>query len=214
MNLSDNEIIKAWECCNIENKDCAECSLQNKWDCHLILRKNVFDLINRQKAEIEQYKKANILIAEQRDGRDKYIAELEKEVENCKDSLMANAELAKTLIKELKTAKSEAIKEFAEKVHDILMRYAHLHSLAENARLDHIEALDGTKIEMQSVWDAFTLKKNEMAEYEEMGRLQENIETIAKERLFTELEKDFRLLVKEMEGKQNGNAKKIDNNSL
>jgi hypothetical protein len=31
-----------------------------------------------------------------------------------------------------------------------------------------------------------------------MNQLQENIETIAKERLLSELEKDFRLLVKEM----------------
>ena len=78
------------------------------------------------------------------------------------------------------------------------MRYAHLHPYAEGAREDFIEAVDGTEIEMQSVWDVFTLKKYEMSEYEEMNRLQENIETIATESLLTELEKDFRLLVKEM----------------
>lgn len=39
-----------------------------------------------------------------------------------------------------------------------------------------------------------------MSEYEEMHRLQQNIETIEKDRLLTELEKDFRVLVKEMVG--------------
>ena len=51
MNLTDNEIMKALECCDIENKDCVECPLQNKWDCHLILRKNLVDFINRKTAE-------------------------------------------------------------------------------------------------------------------------------------------------------------------
>lgn len=51
MNLTDNETIKALECCKIDNKDCVECPLQNKWDCHLILRKNLVNFINRKTAE-------------------------------------------------------------------------------------------------------------------------------------------------------------------
>ena len=102
-----------------------------------------------------------------------------------------------------KAAKSKAIKEFAEKITEIFMQYAHLHSYAESARKDFIEAADGAEIEMQSVWDVFTLKKYEMSEYEEMNRLQKNIEIIEKERLLTELENDFRLLVKEMGGDKN-----------
>jgi hypothetical protein len=113
------------------------------------------------------------------------------------------------LLEYIEQTNAEAIKEFSGKIHDILMRYAHLHNLAETARDDFVEALDGTKLEMQSVWDAFILKKNEMAEYEEMSRLQENIETIAKERVFAELEKDFRLLVKEMEGEKDVNITRI-----
>ena len=54
MNLTDEQIIKALECCDIEQKDCWQCSLQNKWDCHFILRKNTLDLINRQQAEIDK----------------------------------------------------------------------------------------------------------------------------------------------------------------
>ena len=94
----------------------------------------------------------------------------------------------------------QGIKELSDKITEIFMRYAHLHSYAEQSRQDYIETVDGYEIEMQSVWDVFSLKKYEMAEYEEMSRLQKNIETIEKERLLTELEKDFRLLVKEMVG--------------
>lgn len=99
---------------------------------------------------------------------------------------------------EIKEIKSEAVKEFADKINELLAHYSHLHNNAENAIRDTITAVDGTDIEMQSVWDVFTLKNNEMAEYEEMSRLQENIETIANERLLREIEKDFRLFVKEM----------------
>ena len=92
----------------------------------------------------------------------------------------------------------EIIKEFSDKINELLARYSHLHNNAENAMRDTIAAADGTVVEMQSVWDVFTLENNEMAEYEEMSRLQENIETIANERLLKEIEKDFRLLVKQM----------------
>ena len=100
----------------------------------------------------------------------------------------------------LNKAKSEAVREFAEKITEIFVRYAHLHNYAEKSRTETIESAEGEKIEMQSVWDVLSLKKYEMAEYEEMSELQKNIEIIAKERLLTELEKDFRLLVKEMVG--------------
>lgn len=90
------------------------------------------------------------------------------------------------------------MKEFAEKIDKILERYSHIHENAEIAMQDEIEC-DNETIEMQSVWDVHTLIANEMgSEPEEMNRLQDNIETIAKERLLKEIEKDFRLLVKEM----------------
>ena len=105
----------------------------------------------------------------------------------------------------IKRIRAEAYKEFAEKITEIFKLYSHLHSRADEARKDYIITADGTEIEMQSVWDVLTLKKNEMVEFDEMNTLQDNIESIAKERLLTELEKDFRLLAKEMtEG--NGNA--------
>ena len=92
----------------------------------------------------------------------------------------------------------DAAKEFADKIDEIFLRYAFLHSHVDMARQDYIKAVDGTEIEMQSVWDVFTLKKYGIADYDEMNRLQTNIELIEKGRLLAELEKDFRLLAKEM----------------
>ena len=135
--------------------------------------KEALDLVNQQKAEIER---------------------LSIECE----TLVTQLKVAYEQIHKLNMAKSEAIKEVVEKITEVFRRYAHLHTHAKGARTDCIETFDLTEIEMQSVWDVLTLKKNDMAEYEEMGRLQKNIEIIAMERLLNELEEDFRLLVKEM----------------
>ena len=133
------------------------------------------NLINRQKAEIER-------LQHYKQSYDELKAEhLE-------------------LIRSIKTCQIEAIKGFAEKIDEVFLRYSHLHSHADCAKKDYIKTDDGTEIEMQSVWDVFTLKKYGIAEYDEMNRLQSNIELIEKERLLTELEKDFRLLKKEMVG--------------
>ena len=56
--MSDNEIIKALECC--VHRTCNECIRQpieygrTERDCKSGLMKSAFDLINRQKAEIER----------------------------------------------------------------------------------------------------------------------------------------------------------------
>lgn len=142
------------------------------------------EIINRQKAEIE---KLNIELKAMRGSANSYKAEIERLRTQQSE-----------LISEYKNIAIDAIKNFGKKITEVFMRYAHLHTYADKARRDTIETFDLTEIEMQSVWDVLTLKKNEMAGYEEMSRLQDNIETIAKERLLTELEKDFRLLVKEM----------------
>lgn len=55
--MTDNEIIKALECCTNYPACPTDCPLYKQpMDCLLKLSKPTFDLINRQKAEIEQYK--------------------------------------------------------------------------------------------------------------------------------------------------------------
>lgn len=137
-------------------------------------------------------------LTSERDALNEMVAEQKAEIERLQCSAIRNGKQIGSLIHHLETAKSEAYREFADKITEVFMRYAHIHQYAEEARRDYIEAVDGTNIEMQSVWDVCTLEKNGMAEYEEMGRLQNNIEMISKERLLTELEKDFQLLVNEL----------------
>lgn len=96
------------------------------------------------------------------------------------------------------------VKKFAEKIDKYLKRLSHLHKHANEARHNTEEYDDGTPIEMTSVWEVLSLKKWEMVDYETMTTLQRNIETIAKERLLTEFEKDFMLLIREMVGEKDG----------
>lgn len=58
--MTDKQIIKALECCN-DNYSCPiDCPLyEDDRDCLLALNKPVLDLINRQKAEIEELRAIN-----------------------------------------------------------------------------------------------------------------------------------------------------------
>ena len=98
--MTDNEIIKAYACCNINGfGGCEECPCKIEGDCIVPsgfdLEREVFNLLNRQKAEIER---------------------LRGLVEECVDSNEAWVRDNGELRNELKTAKAEAIKEFAERL--------------------------------------------------------------------------------------------------
>ena len=97
--MTDNEIIKALECCNQEDM-CDKCPYDFACydeDYKSILAKDALDLINRQKAEIERLKEEN--------KKQKMV------LENINDTIhplpfVTDFDVA------IKTAKSEAIKEF------------------------------------------------------------------------------------------------------
>ena len=89
--LTDNEIIKALECCSndCDGSGCGNCPLGDVYpDCEL--DGQIIDLINRQKAEIERLNKANTSVVEH----------------------------LKKARRQIKAAKAEAIKEFAERLKD------------------------------------------------------------------------------------------------
>ena len=91
--MTDEQIIKAVEVCR-EPDTCKDCPYHKLYTarCIIMLMKDVFDLINRQKAEIERLKKKN----------EKYINRIEKDIV-----------LPKIFGEQ---AKSEVIKEFAERL--------------------------------------------------------------------------------------------------
>ena len=91
--MTDNEIIKALECCSDSN--CHECPIEG---CTDDIFRNALDLINRQKAEIERLK-----------------------VDLVKCSIRLD-----NLYKTADEIKSEAIKEFAERLKE--HRYGELNN--------------------------------------------------------------------------------------
>lgn len=93
--MTDNEIIKALENCNLPYSDykCVSCPLYDtESNCKTALIVIALDLINRQKAEIEQW----------------------KEEANKYQSLFASA---------CTEAKSEAVREFAERLSGDLYKF-------------------------------------------------------------------------------------------
>lgn len=63
--MTDNEIVKALECCF--NSNCSKCPAKKEYDvgyiplCKSYLKQDTLDLINRQMAEIEQLNTKNQL---------------------------------------------------------------------------------------------------------------------------------------------------------
>ena len=95
--MNDKDIIKALECCNSTDSDCLnKCPYFNYTaKCSQAMIKDTLDLINRQQAEIKK---------------------LQEHIQKCDTVEQRADELIAQLQKELKTAKSEAVKEFAERL--------------------------------------------------------------------------------------------------
>lgn len=101
--MTDNEIIKAFECCQKLGCDsCDECPLKNDRCVNIDTDWLALDLLKRQKAEIE------ILIRKKEVLRDE-IAEQQAEIQRLKDAYIVYEETTG-----LKQAKAEAIKEFGK----------------------------------------------------------------------------------------------------
>lgn len=97
--MTDNEIIKAMQCVIGNDVKCSECTYQKVLpfpSCRRKCAKNALELINRQKAEIEKLKRENDFF---------------------RKTITENAQRAlEVTVEEIETAKSEAVKEFAERL--------------------------------------------------------------------------------------------------
>lgn len=97
---TDEEIVRALECCLCDNSECLQCQKKElcKIECDELATKTI-DLINCQKAEIERIQKAR-----------------QKQAQFLTEQKAQKYEL----IDKLSRAKSEAYKEFAEKLKEKL----------------------------------------------------------------------------------------------
>ena len=118
--MTDAEIIKALECC--KGRLCAgkECPLFNEGGCLVMLSSNALALINRQKAEIER---------------------LNKEISISHHLLSDAWRNIEIQDKFYKTARAEAIKEFAERLKE------HKHECGCNYRKKPVYAVTEEKID-------------------------------------------------------------------
>ena len=103
--MTDNEIIKALECCGNDSEVCAGCPLHKApctCDCTHILAQYAFDLINRQKAEIEKYRHIEQTVKD-------FWSELKKlsAFKNLQEPTLTE------LLEYIEYANAEAVKEFA-----------------------------------------------------------------------------------------------------
>ena len=125
--MTDNEIIKALECCvecDTYFDECVDgCPLREVNDCTLVLRRIILDLINRQKAEIERLEEEN--------KKQKLV------LENINDTIhplpfVTDFDVA------MSQAKSEAIKEFAEQVQEEITNALHSNYKARGEKAQEI----------------------------------------------------------------------------
>ncbi|MBP3447721.1 MAG: hypothetical protein J6K51_01720 [Clostridia bacterium] len=110
--MTDNEIIEAFEYL-VKNAD-NHIPITGK-----MLLEDVLGVLNRQKEDNEQYKKVNILIAQQRDERDKNIAELEAKIERLNEKYSRMKFNLESVLAE-RADHTEVIKEFTSRIEGVL----------------------------------------------------------------------------------------------
>ena len=105
--MTDNEIIKALECCIL--CECENCPHDGETACKENLNQEILDLITRQKEEKEA------LIAGQ-ETLQRHIAEQKAEIERLQGEKENCRCVIADLCEQVKTAKAEAIKEYMKRV--------------------------------------------------------------------------------------------------
>lgn len=128
--MTDEQIIKALECCStdVQENPCPKCAFYNKHRCSTLMLNAASDIINRQKVKIKSLKQ---IINEQ----DKEVLKLQNRIIFWRKDLNYQPE----------KIKSEAIKEFAERLKE--------HSFVDNLSLNgketvYVEDIDNLVKEM------------------------------------------------------------------
>ena len=108
--MTDEQIVKALECCSLIQGECKECPCDCVMDCDCkeMLLREAFYLINRQKARIKEFDEKIVM-------QMGLIEHQKAEIERLQCSAKRHGKRLGSLIHHLETAKSEAYKEFAER---------------------------------------------------------------------------------------------------
>jgi FtsZ-binding cell division protein ZapB len=116
--MTDNEIVKALECCSTYKGKCTDCPAFVKVDrsnCKQVLL-GAIEIINRLQADKEYYKKNRDKYQDDVMFLSKQCDELQAENERLQKHIQEGIDLAKQIPEMVATAQAEAIKEFAERL--------------------------------------------------------------------------------------------------
>ena len=127
--MTDNEIMKALECCISEHLGCGNCPLEFDGNCGVVLRNGCINLINQYEAEIESLEVEKLHIAEFLVESERKVKDLEVELKAMRgaaNSYKVELEHAQAEIERLQHSpiiaklcpmwKAEAIREFAKRL--------------------------------------------------------------------------------------------------
>ena len=128
--FTDKEIIKALECCSSPNANCEDCPCFNK-DC-ISTTPCVLDLIKSQQAEIEALTEDTLCLRDTLEENER----LRAEIERLSNSAKQWEETAKDLLLSKEKAKAEAIKEFADEIHEEICKALGNNYKVRNQRIE------------------------------------------------------------------------------
>ncbi len=132
--MTDNEIIKALECC--KKDDCDNCH-NNFGNCYANLSGYSLDLIKRKQAEIDRLERYNEILTINADTA-------------FQDGLNEAQDLYAEQVKD--EIKSEAIKEFAEMLNDRIINFPSVYPV-ENATLAFLNGSSHRQLEILEIID-------------------------------------------------------------
>ena len=154
MKLTDNEIIKALECCNkpIGQAECSKCSyFETENSCAEKLINDTVGIINRQKAEIERLWEVINGFEEQSHKELLKFVDLSEKYTNAKAEIerlyIEGLQINKTFMDFVNKQIAEAVKEFAERlIHEIVNRPSEIQSIS-------VEYLHGSAYRQNEIVD-------------------------------------------------------------
>ena len=111
--MTDNEIKKAWECCSAPICNCKECPMEGVNNCYTKLKYKTLDLINRQQAEIDKLQHKIVSCNTEIERLTALCTEQNEELGRLQK---VRANILKVMKENISQTKTEAIKEFAERL--------------------------------------------------------------------------------------------------